>query len=362
MGIAKSRSFTVFSVPFPVTRHSVKSLVADLKLQKILDPACVVSILDQFCAKCDSKGHSAIVDIAVSAKDSKLVIVGDTHGQYFDLMQIFDTNGVPSQSVRYLFNGDFVDRGAFGIEVVLTLFIYKLMWPEYITLLRGNHEIRSVNNAYGFKQELWSKYSSTAFGTSEKLFTKFNIAFSKLPVAALINDKVFVVHGGIPRTNNGDVAIQQLRELSCDVEPEVNSILSDMLWSDPQDENGFSPSPREVGVLFGPDASKRFLERNQLKLIIRSHQLCHEGYSFQAGGGVLTIFSAPNYCGRCGNLGAYAVLDSDNTITIQQFGPAARQEANSGSSGSSPYSASQSPRGNTTDVACWSGAVIKSAF
>ena len=233
-------------------------------------------------------------------------------------------NGTPSAINRYIFNGDFVDRGAFGVEVVVTLFAWKSLYPEYVTLLRGNHEIRSVNESYGFKEEVRHKYGA------EKLFTKFNAVFAKLPVAAVVKEKVFVVHGGLPRHENGQATLEQLRGIAFDAEPRERSILSDLLWSDPQDEYGIAMSPRNVGVLFGPDVTQRFLHTNNLDLIVRSHELCADGYRIQEGGKVVTIFSAPNYCGRCGNLAAFARFNSDLKMTIRQF-PATARPASPGS-------------------------------
>jgi len=201
----------------------------------------------------------------------------------------------------------------FGTEVVLTLMSWKVLYPKYVTLLRGNHEIRSVNESYGFKDEVAHKYGD------DKIFSKFNNVFCKLPIAALIQQKVFVVHGGLPRAENGMVSIDSLRKLTVDVEPRERSILSDLLWSDPQDEYGVGMSPRNVGILFGPDVTQRFLQANNLDLIVRSHELCADGYRIQEGGKVVTIFSAPNYCGRCGNLAAYAKFDSNLKMTIRQF-------------------------------------------
>ena len=264
-----------------------------------------------------------VVDVPIE-EDHHLTIVGDLHGQFFDLAKIFEMNGNPSPVNRYIFNGDFVDRGAFGVEVVVTLFAWKSLYPEYVTLLRGNHEIRSVNESYGFKEEVRHKYGN------EKLFGKFNAVFQKLPLAAIVKEKVFVVHGGLPRHENGQVKVDTIRQLAFDAEPRERSIMSDLLWSDPQDDYGIAMSPRNVGVLFGPDVTQRFLHANNLDLIVRSHELCADGYRIQEGGKVVTIFSAPNYCGRCGNLAAFARFNSDLKMTIRQF-PATARPASPGS-------------------------------
>jgi len=190
-----------------------------------------------------------------------------------------------------------------------------------------------VNESYGFKEEIRHKYGA------EKLFSKFNMVFAKLPVAAVVKKKVFVVHGGLPRHEDGAVKLDTLRGLANDTEPRERSIMSDLLWSDPQDAYGIAMSPRNVGILFGPDVTQRFLHTNDLDLIVRSHELCADGFRIQEGGKVVTIFSAPNYCGRCGNLAAFARFNSDLKMTIRQFPATARPASPSARPRTSPAAA-----------------------
>jgi len=317
MGVGKSKptNFSDFALPSPITEESINEMMNLFKQYGVVEPKCVTKLVDDISDTVTSGPIVVDVDVAPS---HNLTVVGDLHGQYFDLAKIFEMNGNPSVSNRYVFNGDFVDRGAFGVEVVLTLFAWKALYPDYVTLLRGNHEIRSVNESYGFKDEVKHKYGS------DKLFTRINTVFSQLPVAAVIKSKVFVVHGGLPRHENGQVTLETLRNLTSDPEPRERSIMSDLLWSDPQDDYGIAMSPRNVGVLFGPDVTQRFLNTNDLDLVVRSHELCGDGYRIQEGGKVVTIFSAPNYCDRCGNLAAFARFDSDLKMTIRQFPATAR--------------------------------------
>lgn len=303
-------NFSNFVLPSPLTDEAVVAMMGEFGQYNIIDPKYVNKLIDGVCSLVESKPSVCDLDID---PDTSVTVVGDLHGQYFDLQKIFEMNGNPSKSNRYLFNGDFVDRGAFGVEVVLTLFAWKLLYPEHVTLLRGNHEIRSVNETYGFKDEVVLKYGS------ERLFYKLNTAFTKLPIAGVLKNKVFVVHGGLPRQDGGQVSLDAIRSLPNDMEPKERSILSDLLWSDPQDDFGVSMSPRNVGILFGPDVTLRFLHANNLDLVVRSHELCADGYRIQEGGKVVTIFSAPNYCGRCGNLAAFARFDSELKMTIRQF-------------------------------------------
>jgi len=312
MGAGKSKptNFADFELPSPITEEAITEMAGLFKQYCVIEPKCVGKLVEEVISRLTD--GPMVCDLDVEAGHN-LTVVGDLHGQYFDLLKIFEMNGNPGPKNRYVFNGDFVDRGAFGVEVVLTLFSWKALYPDYVTLLRGNHEIKSVNESYGFKDEVYHKYGN------EKLFGKINSVFDKLPISAVIKQKVFVVHGGIPRHQNGSVTLDTLRNLTFEMEPRERSILSDLLWSDPQDDVGVGMSPRNVGILFGPDVTQRFLQTNDLDLVVRSHELCGEGYRIQEGGKVVTIFSAPNYCGRCGNLAAFARFDSDLKMTIRQF-------------------------------------------
>jgi len=317
MGVGKSKPthFSDFELPTPLSEDGIMQMMEQFKQYAVVDPAIASRLAEGVSAL--PHINKIVVDVDIQP-DHHHTIVGDLHGQYFDLAKIFEMNGFPAVDNRYIFNGDFVDRGAFGVEVVLTLFAWKLLYPDYVTLLRGNHEIRSVNESYGFKDEVQHKYGS------ENIFAQLNAVFSKLPVCAVVQKKVFVVHGGLPRHDNGQVPIDTLRSLGTDAEPRERSILSDLLWSDPQDESGIAMSPRNVGILFGPAVTQRFLTCNNLDLVVRSHELCGDGYRIQEGGKVVTIFSAPNYCGRCGNLAAFARFDADLKMTIRQFPATAR--------------------------------------
>eukprot|EP00658_Telonema_sp_P-2_P080751 TRINITY_DN8104_c0_g4_i2.p1 TRINITY_DN8104_c0_g4~~TRINITY_DN8104_c0_g4_i2.p1 ORF type:complete len:822 (-),score=201.65 TRINITY_DN8104_c0_g4_i2:107-2572(-) len=242
-----------------------------------------------------------------------LTVVGDLHGQLFDLVKIFQFNGEPSATNRYLFDGDFVDRGKHGAEVFLTLAAWKVLYPEYVHLLRGNHEVSTINEYYGFEEELRCKYPK-----DPGMRYNFNAVFATLPVWALVNEKIFVVHGGLPKqaqVTNTSV----LRKLSKVNEPIQESLFQDLLWSDPQDPEGFEMSERGAGIMWGPDITDFFLANNNFDMIIRAHQMCMDGFRMQHNGKVLTVFSAANYCGRCGNRAAIVKLKSDKTMTIHTF-------------------------------------------
>lgn len=257
-----------------------------------------------------------VVELPVSAGD-KITVCGDVHGQYYDLANsIFKQNGLPSKDNPYLFNGDFVDRGSFSVEVILTLLAIKAYCPEAIHLTRGNHESQNMNKIYGFEGECTKKYSDTIF----KLFTEF---FQSLPLAFILDGssetdgrKAFVVHGGL--FSKDGVTIADINNLNRNTEPD-SGIMAEMLWSDPQEMNGWGPSKRGIGVSFGPDVTQRFLDNNGLDIVVRSHEMKEEGYEVSAGGRLVTIFSAPNYCDTMGNKGAFITFDYRMKPKFTQF-------------------------------------------
>lgn len=245
------------------------------------------------------KTVTTLVDVTVP-DDGEITVCGDVHGQFYDLMNIFETNGPPSETNPYLFNGDFVDRGSFSLEVIISLFAWKLCYPEHLNLARGNHETRNMNKLYGFEGEVKNKYD-------EELYTLFCEAFCLLPLCHVINSQVFCVHGGLFSTDN--VKLDDIRKVNRDCEPPDEGLMTEMLWSDPQPGRGRMPSKRGVGVAFGQDVTENFLKTNGLKLVIRSHEMKEDGYELEHGGQLITIFSAPNYCDQMGNKGAFIRLD-----------------------------------------------------
>lgn len=230
-----------------------------------------------------------------------LTVCGDTHGQFYDVLKIFELNGAPSSENPYVFNGDFVDRGSWSLEVVTTLLAYKCLEGSSMHLTRGNHETVAMNRIYGFEAEVVAKHSIHAFHCFVQLFTH-------LPLALIINDKVFVTHGGLPTPGT---SLDDIQKANRKVEPGDSGIVCDLLWSDPQDEAGRAASKRGTGFMFGPDVSHAWLDANNLELLIRSHEMKEEGYSVDHQGRCITIFSAPNYCDQMGNLGAFIRLAHD---------------------------------------------------
>ncbi|KNA09872.1 hypothetical protein SOVF_149590 isoform B [Spinacia oleracea] len=275
-----------------VTLEFVKKMLEDFKNQKCLHKRYAFQIVLQ--TRELLRTLPSLVDINVP--DGKnFTVCGDVHGQFYDLLNIFELNGLPSEDNPYLFNGDFVDRGSFSLEVILTLFAFKCMCPSAMYLARGNHESRSMNKIYGFEGEVRSKLSETFV----ELFAE---VFCCLPLAHVINQKVFVVHGGLFSVDG--VKLSDIRAIERFCEPPEEGLMCEVLWSDPQPNLGRGPSKRGVGLSFGPDITKRFLQDNNLDLLVRSHEVKDEGYEIDHDGKLITVFSAPNYCDQMGNKGA----------------------------------------------------------
>ncbi|XP_042066946.1 serine/threonine-protein phosphatase 5-like isoform X2 [Salvia splendens] len=276
-----------------VTLDFVKKMLEDFKNQKFLHKRYACQIVLQM--RDLLRELPSLVDIHVP--DGKhFTVCGDVHGQFYDLINIFELNGLPSEDNPYLFNGDFVDRGSFSLEVILTLFAFKCMCPSAIYLSRGNHESKGMNKIYGFEGEVRSKLNDTFV----ELFAE---VFCCLPLAHVINNKVFVVHGGLFSVDG--VKLSDIRAIDRFCEPPEEGLMCELLWSDPQPQLGRGPSKRGVGLSFGGDVTKRFLEDNNLDLVVRSHEVKDEGYEIEHDGKLITVFSAPNYCDQMGNKGAF---------------------------------------------------------
>ena len=253
----------------------------------------------------------AIVDINIP-KNKNFTVVGDIHGQYYDLLNLFNINGYPSEDNIYLFNGDYVDRGSFGIEVITTLIAFKILYPNHFFLNRGNHEDIEVNKRYGFAIEvIFDKYDNEVF----ECFCEF---YKFLPLGHILNNKILVLHGGL--FSKEGVTISELKKINRFVDIQYdNSLICELLWSDPRDIEGWTPSERGAGVFFGQDVTEKFLNENKLNLLIRSHEVKMEGYEIHHNGKVVTVFSAPNYYDLAGNKAAIFKINSDLKINFLQF-------------------------------------------
>lgn len=233
-----------------------------------------------------------------------ITVCGDIHGQLFDLFQLFDASGELDEGndLTYLFMGDYVDRGYHSLETFCYLVALKLKYPNRIFLLRGNHESRQVNSQYGFHNECIKLYGHVG------VWTLCNEVFDLLPISAIIDKKIFCVHGGLSK--NIDL-VEQLDLVPRRVELPVEGPLCDLCWSDPDETvQNWEMSSRGAGWLFGKPQVERFLRLNNLSLIARSHQMAMEGFQWYFDEQLITVWSAPNYMYRMGNKATVMKIDA----------------------------------------------------
>ena len=243
--------------------------------------------------------------------EAPLHVCGDIHGQYYDLLRIFEHCGYPGD-YNYLFLGDYVDRGKQSLETVSLLLCYKIKYPEKVTLLRGNHESSVTNRIYGFYDECKRRYNI-------RLWKSFTELFNYLPVAALIDDKILCMHGGLSPDLK---SIQNIQDISRPTDIPDQGLLCDLLWSDPDKEAvDYDENDRGVSVIFGEKVVTDFNKKNDLDLIIRAHQVVDDGYEFFANRQLITIFSAPNYCGEFDNSAGIMIIDDSLTCSLKVLRP-----------------------------------------
>ncbi|CAK4085323.1 unnamed protein product [Aphanomyces euteiches] len=249
---------------------------------------------------CEMVKDVLIEESNVQLVSSPVTVCGDIHGQFYDLMELF-RNGGELPSTNYIFMGDFVDRGHNSVETFEMLLCLKARYPDRITLLRGNHESRQVTQVYGFYEECVRKYGNA---NPWKYCTD---VFDYLNLAAVIDGKILCVHGGLsPEIRTLD----QIRTIERQQEIPHEGAFSDLMWSDPEDIEAWAMSPRGAGFLFGWKVTQEFNHLNGLELICRAHQLVQEGYSYMfPDKNLVTVWSAPNYCYRVGNVAAILQFD-----------------------------------------------------
>ncbi|TRX89108.1 hypothetical protein FHL15_010025 [Xylaria flabelliformis] len=253
--------------------------------------------------------------------DAPITVCGDVHGQYYDLMKLFEVGGDPAET-RYLFLGDYVDRGYFSIECVLYLWSLKIHYPQTLWLLRGNHECRHLTDYFTFKLECKHKYS-------EAIYEACMESFCSLPLAAVMNKQFLCIHGGLsPELHTLD----DLRNIDRFREPPTQGLMCDILWADPLEDFGQEKTNeyfmhnhvRGCSYFFSYHAACNFLEKNNLLSIIRAHEAQDAGYRMyrktRTTGfpSVMTIFSAPNYLDVYNNKAAVLKYEN-NVMNIRQF-------------------------------------------
>mmetsp|Transcript_7290 Transcript_7290/g.21523 ORF Transcript_7290/g.21523 Transcript_7290/m.21523 type:complete len:326 (+) Transcript_7290:258-1235(+) len=244
--------------------------------------------------------------------EAPIKICGDIHGQYHDLLRLFEYGGFPPEA-NYLFLGDYVDRGKQSLETICLLLAFKIKYPENFFILRGNHECASINRIYGFYDECKRRYNI-------KMWKTFTDCFNCLPVAAIVDEKIFCCHGGL------SPELQQLDQIKKIIRPTDvpdTGLLCDLLWSDPdKDMVGWGENDRGVSFTFGEDIVAQFLRKMDLDLVCRAHQVVEDGYEFFARRQLVTIFSAPNYCGEFDNAGGMMAVDETLMCSFQILKPA----------------------------------------
>ena len=247
-----------------------------------------------------------------------ITICGDTHGQYTDLLRLFEVGGHPPET-NYLFLGDYVDRGKQSIETICLLMAYKIKNPVNFFILRGNHECGSINRIYGFYDECKRRYSV-------KLWKIFIDLFNELPAAACIDDKILLVHGGL---SPDLITLDQLSKLKRPTDVPETGLLCDILWSDPEsNQKSWNDNDRGVSYTFNEKVLTKFLDTNNLDLLCRAHQVVEEGYEFFGDKELVTIFSAPNYCGEFDNSAAIMSVDENLMCSFKIFKSAEGEESN----------------------------------
>jgi diadenosine tetraphosphatase ApaH/serine/threonine PP2A family protein phosphatase len=252
--------------------------------------------------------------------NAPLIVVGDIHGQLLDLFSMFRTTG-GIESHTYLFLGDYVDRGFSSFETFIYLAYLKINYPTKVFLLRGNHESRAVNQQYGLYVECLNLYGNSG------IWNAINDTFDHLPIAAVIDNRIFAVHGGISPLI---ALVAQLTSIRRAREIEEGPI-ADLTWSDPSEGQQFQPNSRGMGHTFGEPQSKAFLWNNRLGadgaekddpnhgFIVRSHQLQQPGFQWVHGDSLVTVWSAPNYMYKSGNQATVMHVEQNGVIDFRRF-------------------------------------------
>jgi serine/threonine-protein phosphatase PP1 catalytic subunit len=248
--------------------------------------------------------------------EAPLKIAGDVHGQYWDLLQLFEISGSPAQS-SFLFLGDYVDRGKQQLATICLLFAYKIKYPENFFMLRGNHECANISRIYGFYDECKQHYNI-------KMWKSFCDVFNCMPLAAIVDNRILCMHGGLSPDLHD---FSQIASLPRPLELPDSGLVCDLLWSDPcRDTEAWAPNSRGISLSFGANIIKEFLEKHDLDLIVRAHQVVEDGYEFFGNRGLVTVFSAPNYGGGFDNAAAVLDVDRDMRCSFTCFGGSAGQK------------------------------------
>ncbi|KAF7985363.1 hypothetical protein HWV62_6593 [Athelia sp. TMB] len=308
-------------------KDRLKALDVDDMIQRLLDVGYTGKVSKSLCLK-----NAEIAGICQAAREVFLnqptlielsppvKIVGDVHGQYSDLIRLFEMCGFPP-AANYLFLGDYVDRGKQSLETILLLLCYKIKYPENFFLLRGNHECANVTRVYGFYDECKRRCNIKTWKT-------FIDVFNCLPIAAIVASKIFCVHGGLSPSLH---SMDDIKRIQRPTDVPDYGLLNDLLWSDPSDTAlDWEDNERGVSYCFGKAIINDFLVRYDMDLICRAHMVVEDGYEFWNDRTLVTVFSAPNYCGEFDNYGACMSVSEDLLCAFELLkpldGPALRKE------------------------------------
>lgn len=252
----------------------------------------------------------------VQRVDAPVTLCGDIHGQFFDLMELFKIGGEVPET-NYLFLGDFVDRGYYSVETFLLLLALKVRYPDRVALIRGNHESRQITQVYGFYDECLRKYGSV------NVWRYCTDVFDYLSLGALVEDRLFCIHGGLSPSLK---TIDEIRGIDRKQEVPHEGSMCDLLWSDPEGIENWGVSPRGAGYLFGESIVTQFNQVNDIDVIARAHQLVMDGFRWWFDKQLVTVWSAPNYCYRCGNTASIMEVDESMNSDFKLFDAAPADE------------------------------------
>ena len=301
-----------------MTMANLKTIDLDDMINRLLDSGYAAKATKAVCLKnaeitaiCAAVRELFLTQPALLELHAPVKIVGDIHGQYTDLLRTFEMCGFPPHA-NYLFLGDYVDRGKKSLETILLLFCYKLKYPQNFFLLRGNHESANVTRVYGFYDECKRRCTI-------KVWKTFVDAFNCLPIAAIVAGKIFCVHGGLsPSLGHMD----DIRGIARPTDVPDYGLLNDLLWSDPADMAAdWESNERGVSYCFGKKVIMDFLQRHDFDLVCRAHMVVEDGYEFFQDRILVTVFSAPNYCGEFDNWGAVMSVSDELLCSFELLKP-----------------------------------------
>ncbi|EMR08634.1 serine/threonine-protein phosphatase PP-Z1 [Pneumocystis murina B123] len=303
---------------FPSSYLSFKNLDVDDMIQRLLDAGYSGKVTKAICLKnaevfaiCQAAREIFLSQPSLLELTPPVKIVGDVHGQYADLIRLFEMSGFPP-SANYLFLGDYVDRGKQSLETILLLLCYKIKYPDNFFLLRGNHECANVTRVYGFYDECKRRCNI-------KIWKTFIDVFNTLPIASIVASKIFCVHGGLSPSLS---YMDEIRQLERPTDVPDYGLLNDLLWSDPTETtSGWEDNERGVSYCFGKNVIQQFLQKHDFDLICRAHMVVEDGYEFFNERTLVTIFSAPNYCGEFDNFGAVMSVSEELLCSFELLKP-----------------------------------------